>query len=199
VPYNGDALAGNWMMTRADRPRVCLTLGTVLPRMAGEGVTELLRPLLAELAEHDVELVVATDDETATTLRTVSPAIAHAGRLPLWQVLQTCDGVIHHGGNGTALTALTAGIPQLVLPSFDDQLENADAITAAGAGVRIAHETTSAAAIAERCVEVIADPGFTSAAARVAEDIAAQPSPVDLVRTFERLVAAAARHDDVAA
>ena len=38
---------------------------------------------------------------------------------------------MHHGGSGTILGALAAGVPQLLLPKGADQFENADLMTAA--------------------------------------------------------------------
>lgn len=44
-----------------------------------------------------------------------------------------CDVVIHHGGAGTAWTALTAGKPALVLPQAGDQFRNAALLEKSGA------------------------------------------------------------------
>jgi UDP:flavonoid glycosyltransferase YjiC (YdhE family) len=56
--------------------------------------------------------------------------------------------VVHHGGSGTVLAALTAGTPQLLLPKGADQFLNADLMAAAGlAGVlERAHATPEAVA-----------------------------------------------------
>ena len=46
--------------------------------------------------------------------------------------------VIGHGGFGTTMTALAAGVPQLVLPLFSsDQFLNAERIQAAGVGIQL--------------------------------------------------------------
>ena len=67
--------------------------------------------------------------------------------LPQAEVIRQADVVVHHGGSGTMLGALVAGVPQVVLPQGADQFGNATALTAAGLAVR--PEAFSAEAIAE--------------------------------------------------
>jgi len=181
VPYNGDARLPDWLSVPPRRTRVCLTLGTVLPRL---GTAGLFLPLLAELSALDVELVVAVADETAAGWGALPPSVVHAGQIPLAQALRTCDAVIHHGGNGTSLTALEAGVPQLVLPHFDDQIENAEAVVKSGAGLRLSPGEITPEAVAACCRELLGNPRFATAAADVAAENAAQPSPADVVRAL---------------
>jgi UDP:flavonoid glycosyltransferase YjiC (YdhE family) len=184
VPYNGDARLPDWLSVPPRRPRVCLTLGTVLPRLGAAG---LFLPLLEELSALDVELVVAVADETAAGWGALPPSVVHAGQIPLAQALRTCDAVIHHGGNGTSLTALEAGVPQLVLPRFDDQIGNAEAIVKSGAGLRLSPGEITPEAVAACCRELLGNPRFATAAADVAAENAAQPSPADVVRSLAAL------------
>ncbi len=185
VPYNGDARLPDWLAVPPRRPRVCLTLGTVLP---GLGTAGLFRSLLDELSTLDIELVVAVADEMAAEWGTLPPSVVHAGRIPLAQVLRTCAAVVHHGGNGTSLAALEAGVPQLVLPHFDDQIGNAEAVVRSGAGLQLPSGELTPDAVAAGCRELLGDPGFAAAAAEVAAENAAQPSPVDVVRTLTAAV-----------
>jgi UDP:flavonoid glycosyltransferase YjiC (YdhE family) len=185
VPYNGDARLPEWLTAAPRRARVCLTLGTVLPRL---GTAGLFLSLLEELSALDVELVVAVADETAAGWGALPPSVVHAGQVPLAQVLRTCAAVIHHGGNGTSLAALEAGVPQLVLPHFDDQIENAEAVVRSGAGLRLAPGEITPEAVAAHCRALLADPRFATAAAGAAAENAAQPSPADVVRALTATV-----------
>ena len=188
LTYNGTANVPAWVWAPRDRPRVCLTLGTVLPWLSAAGRAEAVLPLLRAVAELGVELVVAMDDRVAARWPALPDAVRHAGRLPLSQVLPTCDVAIHHGGQGTSLTALETGRPQLVLPQFDDQFDNAEAVARTGAGIVLLPEENAPRAVAERCTELLDEPGFGRAAARTADEIAAQPSPMDLVALLEAAV-----------
>jgi UDP:flavonoid glycosyltransferase YjiC (YdhE family) len=188
VPYDGQALVPGWVWEPRSRPRVCLTLGTVLPRLGLDGMTELVIPVLRELGRLGVDVVVAVDDAVAATLPPLPAAAVHVGRMPLSHVLRACDVAIHHGGQGTALTALGAGNPQLVLPVFDDQLDNAEAVVEGGAGLRLRPDEVDAKAVAGCCAELLERPAFADAAADVAAEIAAQPSLAGVAGELAALV-----------
>jgi UDP:flavonoid glycosyltransferase YjiC (YdhE family) len=189
VPYDGDARVPSWVWRPRERPRVCLTLGTVLPRLGIDGMSEIVTPMLESLGRLDLEVVVAVEDKIAASWPPLPAAARHVGRMPLSQVLQACEVTIHHGGQGTALTALGAGNPQLILPVFDDQFDNADAVVRSGAGLSLLPEELTPQAIADRCLELLGDEEFTLSAAAVAEEITAQPGLVEVVGQLEELAA----------
>jgi UDP:flavonoid glycosyltransferase YjiC (YdhE family) len=88
--------------------------------------------------------------------------------------------VVHHGGSGTTLDALTVGAPQLILPQGADQFADADAVSAAGAGLCLLPDELSANAIAERTHTLLlhhGQAGQRDAARAIAEEIARMPSP----------------------
>jgi UDP:flavonoid glycosyltransferase YjiC (YdhE family) len=82
---------------------------------------------------------------------------------------------VHHGGSGTTLGALAAGLPQLVLPQGAD----ADALVAAGAGLRLLPDELSADAVTEQARKL---PSCGDAARAHAAEIAAMPSPEEVAR-----------------
>lgn len=53
------------------------------------------------------------------------PTVRHAEYIPFGQLLPRAAALIHHGGIGTSAQALSAGIPQLVMPMSHDQPDNA--------------------------------------------------------------------------
>jgi UDP:flavonoid glycosyltransferase YjiC (YdhE family) len=188
VPYNGDSPVPSWLWEPRTKPRICFTMGTVLPHLEPERAGDAVLPVLHRLAELDAEVVVAVDDKVAAGWTDLPPAIRHRGRMPLSLVLPTCVVAIHHGGHGTALTALDAGVSQLVLPVFDDQLDNADAVVRSGAGLRLSADEVSPASVADRCATLIGDSGFRADAAVVAAEMASQPAPVETARRLYDLV-----------
>lgn len=59
---------------------------------------------------------------------------AHFDYVPFSQVLPRCAAIVHHGGIGTTAQALSAGIPQLVMPHAHDQPDNGSRVRRLGAG-----------------------------------------------------------------
>lgn len=194
--YNGPAPLPEWLLRPRWRRRVCFTLGTVVPRTGHNQVASTSTDLIRALSDMDAEVVVAVDDRVAAGWPPLPPAVRHVGRLPLSQVFAACDVAVHHGGQGTTLTALGAALPQLLLPVFDDQFDNADAVVRAGAGIRVLPAELTPRTVADRCAILLGDPAHRRHATAVAEEIAAQPSPVVIA---ERLTALAAHPDNLAA
>ncbi len=64
--------------------------------------------------------------------------VRHYEFVPLSKVLPRSRAIVHHGGVGTAALALAAGTPQLVVPLFDDQPDNAARVQRLGVGFRLA-------------------------------------------------------------
>jgi UDP:flavonoid glycosyltransferase YjiC (YdhE family) len=187
VAYNGEAEVSEWIL-RTDRPtRVCLTFGTIVPRIRAPRVQDIIVSILERVAGLGVELLVAADEEVVAAWPVLPPSVGRVGRLPLAQVLPTCDLMVNHGGQGTVLTALVVGCPQLILPQFDDQFDNADAVVRAGAGLSLWPEEVTPARVAERCRELLEEARFGRASARVAAEIAAQPSPAEVIGLLEKL------------
>jgi UDP:flavonoid glycosyltransferase YjiC (YdhE family) len=56
---------------------------------------------------------------------TLPPGVAHFSWVPLTRLLPHCSALVHHGGIGTSAAALSAGVPQLVVPFSHDQPDNA--------------------------------------------------------------------------
>jgi L-demethylnoviosyl transferase len=180
IPHDGDSRLASWMFRAGDRPRICVTLGTLLPRLGTREFVTATGELLEGLTKLDHELVVAVDDEVATRLRPLPGLVRHAGRIPLSGVLASCALLVHHGGQGTALTALAAGCPQVVIPRFDDQLDNAGAVVRAGAALSLPAGEASPQRVVESCRRVLDGSGYGEAARTVAREISAQPSLVEI-------------------
>jgi UDP:flavonoid glycosyltransferase YjiC (YdhE family) len=104
--------------------------------------------------------------------------------VPQAAVLAHASAVVCHGGSGTTLGALAAGIPLVVVPLFADQPENARRVAEVGAGIAVGPEapsesirsTVDPAAVREAVEAVLADGGYQAAAARLADEIRALPT-----------------------
>lgn len=88
-------------------------------------------------------------------------------------VLAVASASVGHGGTGTTLGALAAGCPQVVVPLFGDQPQNAVRVAVSGAGVAAAVDQ-----IGERIRLVLDDERYRDTARAMAEAMRAHP-PVD--------------------
>jgi UDP:flavonoid glycosyltransferase YjiC (YdhE family) len=188
VPYNGDASVPRWLTSHRHLPRVCLTFGTLLPHLGSRDIAGFVVPLLRRLSSLDAEFVVAIDDEVAATWPDLPDRVRHVGRLPLAEVLQTCVATINHAGQGTALTALAAACPQVMIPQFDDQFDNAEAAAKGGAGIMLLPDETTIEAVYRACRSVLEPAEHRTAAEQIATEIAAQPSPADIAARLPDLI-----------
>ncbi|MFG2911505.1 nucleotide disphospho-sugar-binding domain-containing protein [Kitasatospora sp. NPDC048298] len=180
VSYNGEDQLPAHLAAPADRPRVAVTLGTVPPKT--DGLTRLER-VIAAAADIDAEFVLATGDLDLGTLDTLPDNVRACGWVPWRALLDTCSAAIHHGGGSTALGALDAGIPQLVLPDGSDRFINADAVRARGAGLRATAEDIGPALLDR----LLTDADLTRAAREVSTEIATMPSPTAVAEHLTRL------------
>src|SRR5215831_16073142 len=82
-------------------------------------------------------------------------------------VLPHCSAVITHGGHGTVMKTLIAGVPLIVVPLGRDQPDNAARVLYAGAGIRL-RKNASADALRAAIARVIGDPRYRAAAGAMA-------------------------------
>jgi hypothetical protein len=115
------------------------------------------------------------------------------GREPyvsLATVLPRCDLVLSHGGSGTVVAALALGLPQVVVPIFADQPENAARVAALGAGQVISPRERTPEAIRTAILTVLAEPTYRQSAERIRNEISALPQLEETVTLLEQLTAA---------
>ncbi|MBN6036560.1 glycosyltransferase [Amycolatopsis sp. 195334CR] len=170
-------------LARADRPRplVYLTLGTAF------GAAELLREAIDGLAPLDADVLVAAGPTVdLASLGELPPNVVVESWVPQADLLPFTDLVVHHGGSGTTLGALAAGVPQLVLPQGADQFTNAAAVLEAGAGDRLL--AGQLGELTARARALLSDVDVRTAARAFAGEIAAMPSPAEVARRLPEYV-----------
>lgn len=182
LPYNGGGTVPAGLLRRGSRPRVAVTLGTVLTEV--DGVRAIVR-LTEAAASVDAEFLLAVGDADLTPLGTLPDNVRPLPWVPLAELLTTSDALIHHGGSGTLLTALQAGLPQLLLPQGADHFTNADALTATGAALRSASDDVDTALL----TRLVTEPALREAATRLQAENAALPTPAQTVPALEALAA----------
>ncbi|WP_432186994.1 nucleotide disphospho-sugar-binding domain-containing protein [Streptomyces sp. Tue6028] len=175
VPYNGSGPQPDWL-ARPERPRrVCVTAGVAGARYRDPGGPDVLALTLESLDSVDAEIVLAPGGPVPTDA--LPGQVRVARDVPFRTLLPTCDLVVHHGGAGTALTAVVMGVPQLVVPPSPICTEIGHGIARSGAGIML-DRLDSTELLLKTVTEMLADPGpCREAAGRVASETAALPSP----------------------
>jgi UDP:flavonoid glycosyltransferase YjiC (YdhE family) len=168
------------------RPVLYVSLGTV-PLFNQLTTFEVL---LEGVADEDIDVVVTIGSNNDPEALASVPSNVHVHRwLPLRPLLAHCDAVVCHGGSGTTLAALHAGLPLVLVPQGADQFENALACEKAGTAKVLRPDELDAGAVRDAVLTVIGDPSAERAAARgVAEEIAAMPASSEAVAVIDTLV-----------
>lgn len=164
-------------------PLVYVTFGTM---WADAGIVETV---LEALSDEPVEVIATVGALDPDALATV-PANARVERyVPQSELLPRCTAVVHHAGSGTMLGALAHGLPQVALPQAADNFVNAAALRAADAALVLLPGEVDAASVRQAVRTVLDGAAYRTAAQRIADEIAAMPSPADVVESLAALVA----------
>lgn len=186
VPYNGAAVAPDWVLDRPGRPRVCVTWGTSTSALAGDEAFVLPR-VVEGLAGLDVEVVLAVGPDDRRKLGTLPGGVRVAENVPLHLFMDTCDAIVHQGGTSTLLTAARHGLPQVMMPQTADNPFNAANFAGSGAGVTLDAAGADAGEIGAAVTRVLTEPAWRVAAEKLREEMAEMPPPSAVVRSLEEL------------
>jgi UDP:flavonoid glycosyltransferase YjiC (YdhE family) len=193
VPYNGPETIPARLLGPVPAVRACVTLGSVLPGTDG---LEVLPTVIAALCEVADELLVVLPQEAAAALSDLMPlpprvhlADAAAGPwLALNLALAGCSLLVHHGGAGTAQTAFSMGVPQVVIPRMADQFAIAATVVGSGTGRALLPSELTRESLQAAVTDVLTDIAYRRAADAIRREIAGQPHPAQIVAMIENLV-----------
>jgi UDP:flavonoid glycosyltransferase YjiC (YdhE family) len=159
-------------VTSDDRPRIYLTFGTVMG--SSPEAKRVFRAALDAVGGSDVSALMTTGPSMdVSALGTIPANVTLKEFVPQSEVFPHVDAVLCHGGSGSVVGALSAGLPLVVTPIGADQPDNARAVNALGAGIAV--DTPDAEAMSAALRKVMTDPTYRVAARKVASEIAAQP------------------------
>ena len=116
---------------RQEPPVVWLTFGTVNGSFAA--LESTWRTVLAAVADLPVHVMASTGRGGAVP--DAPPNVEVVEWVELREILAIASAVICHGGSGTTLAALAAGVPLVVIPLLADQPANASMVEELGAGI----------------------------------------------------------------
>jgi MGT family glycosyltransferase len=100
-------------------------------------------------------------------------------------VLPSCSAVLTHGGHGTVIKALAAGVPLVVAPLGRDQPDNAARVVHAGAGLWVSKKA-GVPALRDAIARTMDEPRYRAAARRMAATLAAERDEALVVDELER-------------
>jgi UDP:flavonoid glycosyltransferase YjiC (YdhE family) len=182
---SGDEAAPDWPLPLPGAPLVYATLGTLQNRR-----TDVLRAFVEALRDEPVNLVVTVGRSgDPDQLGPQPPHVRIERYVPQSLLLPRCDLVVCHGGSGTVLGALAAGLPMVVTPLAADQPDNAERCAAAGVARVLEPADVSPPAVREAVRGVLGDPAYKRAAERVRAEMEALPPLAHVVGLLERLTA----------
>jgi len=185
VPFGAGDGAPAQVFGDLRRPAVYFTMGTAFGRDAG-----LFRTVIEGVRHEARDLLVTTGGKIDVGDLGPPADNVHVHEfIPQAQVLPHCDLVVTHGGSGTVLGALGAGLPLLVLPQGADQFYNGQRILAAGVGLVLRPPEVTVDSVRKAARELLTEPSYRTTAARAATEIASMPPPAAAVADLERLVA----------
>jgi UDP:flavonoid glycosyltransferase YjiC (YdhE family) len=154
----------------------------VAPSTSQDPEQRLLSAALAGLARAPVRVLASSNG--------VDPAVpvpANAVLVP-WmsyaRSMPAADVVVTHGGHGTVVRTLAAGVPMAILHHGRDQADNAARVVGRGAGLKI-RRTANPERIAATVQRLLADPAYRTAAERLGASIRRDANDAVLLAELE--------------
>jgi UDP:flavonoid glycosyltransferase YjiC (YdhE family) len=173
---------------RGSRRRVAVTWGTTLDRL--DPALHLAGEVARAIAGPETGVVLAVTAEQVPLLGELPPWTHVVSDSALHQVLPECDAVVAHGGAASILTAVAAGLPQLLLPRLPDHVRHSARLAEVGAGLVVpaAEAQGQPELVRERLTALLDDPGYAARARGLSAESRRQPSPAEVVTELELLV-----------
>ena len=178
--FPGDELPP--LVAQRERPIVYVTFSSVLHSVPERTLLDLVEGI----ARLPVDVLMTTG--ALAPDRPGLPSNVHIEQwVPQSLVVPHTALVVHHGGPGVMLNAMSAGVPQLVLP--DPQgLEpgTSTAVLESGAGDVLPQAEITPDTVFEKVESLLRDESVQAAATAVAAEIAAMPLPAEVLELLEK-------------
>jgi UDP:flavonoid glycosyltransferase YjiC (YdhE family) len=162
-----------WANADGKRPLLYITFGTIVgtsPRLRS-----VYRTALDAVCDLPVHALLTTGHGLAPdVLGTIPANVQVEAWVPQRDILPHATALVCHGGSGSVLGALAAGVPMVVIPQGADQPDNARRVAAAGAGLDL--PAPDAQALRAAIERVLADPELRRGARRIADEMAGMAS-----------------------
>ncbi|AWB86220.1 glycosyltransferase [Mycetocola zhujimingii] len=176
----GWAAGESWAPPAGDDPLVLVAMSSTFQNHVGS-----MQRIVDAMGMRPVRGLVTTGPAVRPDDIAAEPNVTVIESAPHQEVLRDADVVITHGGHGTVIKALAAGVPLIVLSHGRDQADNAVRVTTRGAGIALSRRA-SAPRIARALDDVLNTPSYGEAAKRLGADVAREASGSALFEELER-------------
>ena len=174
----------------SDDPLVYLSFGTVVPQSR---YPDMYRAAIDALDGLPIRLLVTIGrGQDPAELGALPPSVHVEQWLPQSTVMPHAQAMIGHGGAGSTLAALAAGVPSVFLPVFADQPINASRVAEFGAGLALEPTPDGLWRLRAAVHELLEDSRYRRAAQEVADEIASLPQVDQSVGLIEAAAASEA-------
>jgi UDP:flavonoid glycosyltransferase YjiC (YdhE family) len=147
----------------------------------------LLQRVVDALSAMKVRGVVALGRALKSYDLAAADNVAVAPSIPHTELLKEATLVVSHCGHGTTVKTLAAGVPMVCIPMGRDQDATAACVVAQQAGVQL-DPTASSADIGAAVAEVFGNGDYKLNASRMADVLAREHQPLEVVLELEQLV-----------
>jgi UDP:flavonoid glycosyltransferase YjiC (YdhE family) len=172
-----------------DGPFVYVTLGTVMGNM--DESKSLFNVVLEAVRDLPIRVLLTIGkDLPLDALGDVPPNVHIERFVPQDDVLPHAAAILFHGGSGTMLGAVAAGVPMVVVPMFADQPQNAERVAAVGAGLALPKGGATPESIRTALTRVLEESAFRDVARKLASEMASLPLTDEVVTELEGLASA---------
>jgi UDP:flavonoid glycosyltransferase YjiC (YdhE family) len=174
-------------------PLVYLSFGTEVPSPTRDYYPRLYLSAVDVLNELGVRVLVTIGDRAdPAALEDVPDSVRVERWVSQTDVMPHTAAMVGHGGAGSTLLALAAGVPMALVPSFADQPANARRVAELGAGVTI-EDPESLSGLGPAVRELLDNPAYRDRARAIADEINGLPSVDEAVEVLARLAAGGRR------
>lgn len=176
-----------WWPAREDQPLVYATFGSV----AGSFPQALpaYGAALSAVADLPARVLLTVGRDLDPGALPDIPDNVHVEQwVPQQDVLAHAAAAVVHGGSGSTLGALAAGVPLVVVPLFADQPQNARRVAEVGAGLSVVPNREDIPAtippLRAAIEAVLSDPSYRKRAEALAAELRAEPPVGAAVELF---------------
>ncbi|MFD7167436.1 nucleotide disphospho-sugar-binding domain-containing protein [Streptomyces violascens] len=191
IPFAGPAALPEWLRSErpSGRPLVCVTGGVTTTAL-----DEVRDHVVRSLLDLDTDVVLAVTPEQAANTGRLPDGVRMVESFPLDVLLAHCDALVHHGGVGSGLIAVTHGLPQLLLPRNAFQEHWSHLVRASGAGTALPADAEEGA-VGAAVQDLLTRPSYRERSKALRAETDRMPTPDQLVGFLEECVRAG--HTDV--
>jgi len=180
-----DAASSLWSppwSSRDSRPMVLISLSTL-----EQGQAAIMQRVIDSLAPLDVRGLVTLGPALESARFMTPPNVRLEAFVPHSAVLPHVAAMVTQCGLGTLMKALAHGVPLVCIPLVGDQPDNAARVVAHGAGIRLDRDATPRR-ISAAIQRVLAEPGFSESARRMAGILAKEDGVRTAVEEIETML-----------